>query len=53
MTNQDLSIKETKTEATAIEVDIFNVRYTVKPPNNLTVDDIKELANYIDGLART
>ncbi len=52
MTNQDLSTKETKTEATAIEVDIFNVRYTVKPPNNLTVDDIKELANYIDGLMR-
>ena len=33
-------------------VDIFNVHYTVKPPENLTVDEIRELANYIDGLMR-
>ena len=51
MTNQDSS-QETTTETTAIEVDIFNVCYTVKPPNNLTTDDIRELASYIDGLMR-
>ena len=38
--------------AQAVEVDIFNVHYTVKPPENLTVDEIRELANYIDGLMR-
>ena len=38
--------------AQAIEVDIFNVHYTVKPPENLTVDEIRELANYIDSLMR-
>lgn len=40
------------TEATPIEVNIYNVCYTVKPPNNLTANDIRELANYIDGLMR-
>ena len=40
------------TEATTIEVNIYNVCYTVKPPDNLTVNDIRELANYIDGLMR-
>ena len=38
--------------AQAVEVYIFNVHYTVKPPENLTVDEIRELANYIDGLMR-
>ena len=38
--------------AQAVDVDIFNVHYTVKPPENLTADEIRKLANYIDGLMR-
>jgi cell division protein ZapA (FtsZ GTPase activity inhibitor) len=31
-----------------IKVDIFNSQYTIKPTENLSAEDIRELASYVD-----
>jgi cell division protein ZapA (FtsZ GTPase activity inhibitor) len=35
-----------------IKVDIFNSQYSIKPTENLTEDDIRELADHVDGMMR-
>ena len=51
-TQEPIAENNPNTEAATIEVNIYDVCYTVKSPDNLTVNDIRELANYIDGLMR-
>jgi hypothetical protein len=35
-------------EAPPIKVNIFNTQYTIKQTDNLTEDDIRVLADYVD-----
>ena len=35
-----------------VKVDIFNNQYLIKPTDNLTEDDIRTLASYVDQLMR-
>ncbi|MDE0300955.1 MAG: cell division protein ZapA [Candidatus Poribacteria bacterium] len=39
-------------ELDAVKVDIFNNQYLIKPTDNLTEDDIRTLASYVDKLMR-
>ena len=39
-------------ESTSVKVEIFNNQYLIKPTDNLSEDDIRILANYVDQLMR-
>ena len=39
-------------DSTAVKVDIFNNQYLIKPTDNLSEDDIRILAKYVDQLMR-
>lgn len=39
-------------ELEPVKVDIFNHQYVIKPTDNLTEDDIRTLASYVDKLMR-
>ena len=39
-------------ELETVKVDIFNNQYLIKPTDNLTEDDIRVLASYVDTLMR-
>ena len=39
-------------EAPPIKVNIFNTQYTIKQTDNLTEDDIRALADYVDRMMR-
>ena len=39
-------------EPTTVKIDIFNNQYLIKPPDNLSEDDIRTLAHHVDQLMR-
>ena len=39
-------------ELETVKVDIFNYQYVIKPTDNLSEDDIRVLASYVDKLMR-